>query len=74
MEEITIVSAVRTPIGRYMGAFKDVPAYNLGALVLNTAIRLTTLLHEMKRRNVRYDLETICGGGRMGIAAVFERK
>lgn len=37
MEEITIVSAVRTPIGRYMGAFKDVPAYNLGALVLNAA-------------------------------------
>lgn len=38
------------------------------------AIRLTTLLHEMKRRNVRYGLETICGGGGLGIAAVFERK
>ena len=38
------------------------------------AMRLTTLLHEMKRRNVRYGLETICGGGGLGIAAVFERE
>lgn len=36
------------------------------------AMRLVTLLHEMKRRNVRYGLETICGGGGHGIAAVFE--
>jgi acetyl-CoA C-acetyltransferase len=36
-------------------------------------MRMTTLLHEMKRRNVRYGLETICGGGGLGIAAVFER-
>ena len=34
-----IVSAVRTPVGRYMGALKDVPAYDLGALVLNEAVR-----------------------------------
>jgi acetyl-CoA C-acetyltransferase len=34
---------------------------------------LVTLLHEMKRRGVRYGLETICGGGGLGIAAVFER-
>ncbi|MFC2005489.1 acetyl-CoA C-acyltransferase [Chloroflexota bacterium] len=37
------------------------------------AMRMTTLLHEMKRRNVRYGLETICGGGGLGIAAVLER-
>jgi len=34
-----IVSAVRTPIGRYMGMLKDIPAYDLGALVLNEAVR-----------------------------------
>ena len=34
---------------------------------------LVTLLHEMKRRNARYGLECICGGGGLGIAAVFER-
>ena len=36
-------------------------------------IRLVTLLHEMKRRGSRYGLETICGGGGLGIAAVMER-
>lgn len=30
-----IVSAVRTPVGKYMGTLRDVPAYDLGALVLN---------------------------------------
>jgi acetyl-CoA C-acetyltransferase len=28
----------------------------------------------MKRRNARYGLECICGGGGLGIAAVLERK
>jgi len=37
-------------------------------------MRLTTLLHEMKRRNVRYGLETICGGGGQGICMIVERK
>jgi acetyl-CoA C-acetyltransferase len=35
-------------------------------------MRLVTLLHEMKRRGSAYGLETICGGGGLGIAAVFE--
>lgn len=38
------------------------------------AMRLVTLLHEMKRRNARYGLETICGGGGQGISAVVERR
>ena len=37
------------------------------------AMRLVTLLNEMKRRGSRYGLETICGGGDLGIAAVMER-
>jgi acetyl-CoA C-acetyltransferase len=37
------------------------------------AMRLVTLIHEMRRRRVRYGLETICGGGGQGIAAVLER-
>jgi len=36
------------------------------------AMRMVTLLHEMKRRGSRYGLETICGGGGLGIAAVIE--
>jgi acetyl-CoA C-acetyltransferase len=38
------------------------------------AMRLVTLLHEMKRRNARYGVETICGGGGQGICAIVERR
>jgi acetyl-CoA C-acetyltransferase len=34
------------------------------------AIRIVTLLHEMERRKARWGLETICGGGGQGIAAL----
>jgi acetyl-CoA C-acetyltransferase len=34
---------------------------------------LANLLNEMRRREVRYGLETMCIGGGQGIAAVFER-
>ena len=47
---------------------------SLGHPVACTGTRvLVTLLHEMRRRNARYGLECICGGGGLGIAAVFER-
>ena len=39
MRESVIVSAVRTPVGRYMGGLKDIPAYDLAALVLNEAVK-----------------------------------
>ena len=118
MNQPVIISAVRTPVGRYMGALKDVEAYDLAGLVLEEAIKraniqphqvdevimgqsyqngeyvnvngsgislghpiactgtrvLVTLLHEMQRRQARYGLECICGGGGLGIAAIFERK
>ena len=34
---------------------------------------LATMLHELRRREGRYALETMCIGGGQGIAAVFER-
>ena len=34
---------------------------------------MTSLVHEMKRRNARYGLETMCIGGGQGLAALFER-
>jgi acetyl-CoA C-acetyltransferase len=47
---------------------------SLGHPIAATGVmRLVTLLHEMKRRNARYGLETICGGGGLGICAVVER-
>ncbi|HRF07939.1 MAG TPA: acetyl-CoA C-acetyltransferase [Xanthobacteraceae bacterium] len=33
----------------------------------------TTLLHELRRSNKRYGLETMCVGGGQGLAAIFER-
>jgi acetyl-CoA C-acetyltransferase len=38
------------------------------------AMRLVTLIHEMGRRDCRYGLETICGAGGLGVAAVFEKQ
>jgi len=47
---------------------------SLGHPIACTGVRvLVTLVHEMKRRSARYGLECICGGGGLGIAAVFER-
>src|SRR4029450_6784923 len=39
MEQPVILSAVRTPIGRFLGALKDVPAVRLGATTVAEAIR-----------------------------------
>ena len=52
---------------------------NGGAIALGhplgcTGAKLTaTLLHEMKRRGARYGLVTMCVGGGMGAAGIFER-
>lgn len=43
MKEAVIVSAIRTPVGKYMGALKDVQAYDLAALVLNEVLRRANL-------------------------------
>ena len=37
-------------------------------------IRLITMMNEMARRNSRFGLETICGGGGQGICLIVERK
>ncbi len=47
---------------------------SLGHPVGATGVRImTSLLHELERRQARYGLETMCIGGGQGIAAVFER-
>jgi len=47
---------------------------SLGHPIGATGLRImTTLVHELKRRNGRYGLETMCIGGGQGLAAVFER-
>ena len=47
---------------------------SLGHPIAATGARiLATMLHEMKRREVRFGLETMCVGGGQGLAAIFER-
>jgi acetyl-CoA acyltransferase len=61
-----------------LGLNEEILNVNGGAIALGhplgcTGAKLTaTLLHEMKRRSVRYGLMTMCIGGGMGAAAVFE--
>ncbi len=38
MREVVIVSAVRTPVGKYGGSLQDIPAANLGALVIKESL------------------------------------
>jgi len=62
-----------------LGLNLDIVNVNGGAVAMGhplgcTGAKLTTtLLYEMKRRDVRYGLVTMCIGGGMGAAGVFER-
>lgn len=42
-DSVLITSAVRTPIGKYIGSLKNVEAYELGAVVLNEAVKRSRL-------------------------------
>ena len=61
-----------------LGLNRDITNVNgsgisLGHPVGATGVRLVvTLIHEMKRRDVRYGLATLCAGGGMGTAVVIE--
>ncbi len=63
---------------RKLGLDEDIVNVNGGAIALGhplgcTGAKLTaTLLQEMKRRGIRYGMVTMCIGGGMGAAAVFE--
>jgi acetyl-CoA acyltransferase len=63
---------------RELGFSEDIVNVNGGAIALGhplgcSGAKLTaTLLHEMKRRGVKYGLVTMCIGGGMGGAAVYE--
>jgi acetyl-CoA C-acetyltransferase len=43
MDEIVIVSGVRTPVGKFQGSLSDVPAPRLGAVVVREAVRRAQL-------------------------------
>ena len=64
---------------RELGLNPEIVNVNGGAIAVGhplgcTGAKLTTgLLYEMKRRKVRYGLVTMCIGGGMGAAGIFER-
>jgi acetyl-CoA C-acetyltransferase len=43
MEDIVIVSAVRTPVGKFQGAFSDMTATQLGAIAVREAVKRANL-------------------------------
>lgn len=47
MREVVIVSAVRTAIGKFGGALKDVPAVDLGAIVIKEALNRVNIKGEL---------------------------
>ena len=47
MREVVIVSAVRTPIGSFMGALSNIPAPKLGAIAIKGALKKANIKPEM---------------------------
>ena len=39
MDDVVIVSAVRTPVGKFMGSLSDFSAVQLGAMVVREAVK-----------------------------------
>ncbi|MGG1687498.1 acetyl-CoA C-acetyltransferase [Pseudalkalibacillus sp. NRS-1564] len=66
-------------VGRDLDFNKEILNVNGGAIALGHPIGasgtriLVTLLHEMKRRNERFGLATLCIGGGQGVATIVER-
>jgi len=72
-------AAVSLAVGRELGFDNDKVNVNGGAIALGHPIGasgtriLVTLLHEMRKRDVRKGLATLCIGGGQGVALAVER-
>jgi acetyl-CoA acyltransferase len=85
LDDIDLVELNEAFAAQVLACLKDLPIdpgrlnVNGGAIALGhplgcTGAKLTaTLLHEMRRRRARYGLVTMCVGGGMGAAGIFER-
>jgi acetyl-CoA acyltransferase len=85
MDEIDLVELNEAFAAQVLACLQEIPIdparlnVNGGAIALGhplgcTGARLTTtLVYEMARRGVRYGMVTMCVGGGMGAAAIFER-
>src|SRR4030043_420274 len=54
MSEVVIVSSVRTAIGASGGSLRDVPVVNLGALVINEALKRAGIRPKASKRLLEY--------------------
>jgi acetyl-CoA C-acetyltransferase len=85
MKDIDLIEANEAFAAQSLAVAKDLGFdmgkvnVNGGAIALGHPIGasgariIVTLLHEMGKRGLRYGLATLCIGGGMGIAAVFEK-
>jgi acetyl-CoA acyltransferase len=85
LDQIDLVELNEAFAAQVIACLRDLPIdpdrlnVNGGAIALGhplgcTGSKLTaTLLYEMKRRNARYGLVTMCVGGGMGAAGIFEK-
>ena len=85
LDQIDLVELNEAFAAQVLACLRDLPIdparlnVNGGAIALGhplgcTGAKLTaTLVHEMRRRNARYGLVTMCVGGGMGAAGIFER-
>jgi acetyl-CoA acyltransferase len=85
LDDIDLVELNEAFAAQVLAVLKELPIdpdrlnVNGGAIALGhplgcTGAKLTTtLLHEMKRRSARYGMVTMCVGGGMGAAGIFER-
>jgi acetyl-CoA acyltransferase len=85
LEDIDLIELNEAFAAQVLACLRELPIdperlnVNGGAIALGhplgcTGAKLTaTLLHEMRRRKVRYGMVTMCVGGGMGAAGIFER-
>jgi acetyl-CoA acyltransferase len=85
LEQIDLIELNEAFAAQVLACLKAVPIdpdklnVNGGAIALGhplgcTGAKLTTtILHEMQRRKARYGMVTMCVGGGMGAAGIFER-
>ena len=85
LDQIDLIELNEAFAAQVLACLKELPIdpgrlnVNGGAIALGhplgcTGARLTaTILHEMRRRKSRYGLVTMCVGGGMGAAGIFER-
>ena len=86
LDQIDLIELNEAFAAQVLACLKQLPIdpdrlnVNGGAIALGhplgcTGAKLTTtLLYEMKRRNARYGMVTMCVGGGMGAAGIFERQ